>query len=65
MPVLVETAGKLTRGQTVPDWHGQWGMEANVELCLEVDATRLADQFTETVARGEVSKGTPVVAVVA
>jgi inosine-uridine nucleoside N-ribohydrolase len=65
MPVLVETAGKLTRGQTVPDWHGQWGMEPNVELCLEVDATRLADQFTETVARGEVSKGTPVVAVVA
>ncbi|MCA1647579.1 MAG: nucleoside hydrolase [Chloroflexi bacterium] len=65
MAVLVETAGTLTRGQTVPDWHRQWGMEPNVEVCLEVDATRLADQFTETVARGDVSRRIPAAATVA
>jgi inosine-uridine nucleoside N-ribohydrolase len=54
LPVLIETAGALTLGQTVPDWHRQWGMEPNVDVCLEVDAPRLADQFTDTVARGEV-----------
>ena len=54
LPVLIETAGTLTRGQTVPDWHRQWGMEPNVEVCLEVDAQRLADQFTDTLVRGDV-----------
>jgi inosine-uridine nucleoside N-ribohydrolase len=53
LPVLIETAGTLTRGQTVPDWHRQWGMEPNVEVCLEVDAQRLADWFTDTLVRGE------------
>lgn len=57
MPVLIETAGRLTRGQTVPDWHRQWGMEPNVEVCLEVDAGRLADTFTESLVRGEVAAG--------
>jgi inosine-uridine nucleoside N-ribohydrolase len=55
MPVLIETAGKLTRGQTVPDWHRQWGMEPNVEVCLAVDAERLADRFTDSLVRGEVA----------
>ena len=55
MPVLIETAGKLTRGQTVPDWYRQWGMEPNVEVCLEVNAQRLADLFTDTLVRGEVA----------
>jgi hypothetical protein len=30
-------------------------MEPNVEVCLEVDAGRLADAFAETVARGLVT----------
>ncbi len=55
MPVLVETTGTLTSGQTVPDWHRQWGMEPNVALCLEVDAVRLANLFTDRVASGRVT----------
>jgi inosine-uridine nucleoside N-ribohydrolase len=48
LPVLVETMGTLTAGQTVPDWHGRWGMAPNVEICLEVDSETLADLFVET-----------------
>jgi inosine-uridine nucleoside N-ribohydrolase len=55
LPVLIETAGALTRGQTVPDWHRQWGMEPNVEVCLEVEAQQLADRFTDTLVRGEIA----------
>jgi len=54
LPIQIETDSPLTRGQTVPDWRGRWGMEPNVEVCLEVDAARLADMFAETVARGNV-----------
>jgi hypothetical protein len=31
-------------------------MEPNVEICMEVDAARLADTFAETVARGQVTR---------
>lgn len=48
LPVLVEAAGTLTAGQTVPDWHGRWGMAPNTEICLEVDSEALADLFVET-----------------
>jgi inosine-uridine nucleoside N-ribohydrolase len=48
MPVLVETTGTLTAGQTVPDWHGRWGMAPNVEICLEVDSEALARLFVDT-----------------
>jgi pyrimidine-specific ribonucleoside hydrolase len=58
LPVLIETAGTLTRGQTVPDWHRQWGMQPNVEVCLEVDARQLADRFTDSLVRGEVVAAT-------
>jgi inosine-uridine nucleoside N-ribohydrolase len=56
LPVQIETDSPLTRGQTVTDWRGRWGMEPNVEICLEVDAARLADTFSETVARGQVTR---------
>ena len=56
LPVQIETDSPLTRGQTVTDWRGRWGMAPNVEICLEVDAARLADTFAETVARGEVTR---------
>lgn len=52
LPVLIETTGTLTSGQTVPDWHGQWGLEPNTEVCMEVEAARLADLFAATVAAG-------------
>lgn len=52
LPVLVETAGTLTSGQTVPDWHGRWGREANVEVCLEVDSAAVADLFTAALVEG-------------
>jgi len=55
LPVQIKTDSPLTRGQTVTDWRGRWGMEPNVEICLEVDAARLADTFSETVARGQVT----------
>jgi inosine-uridine nucleoside N-ribohydrolase len=58
LPVQIETTSELTRGQTVPDWRGRWGMEPNVEVCLEVDAARLADTCAETVARGQVTRYT-------
>jgi inosine-uridine nucleoside N-ribohydrolase len=48
LPVLVETAGTLTAGQTVPDWHGRWGMAPNTDIALEVDSAAIADLFVET-----------------
>ncbi|MCC6174244.1 MAG: nucleoside hydrolase [Chloroflexi bacterium] len=55
LPVKIDTESTLTRGQTVVDWRGRWGMEPNVEICLEVDAARLADTFAASVARGQVT----------
>lgn len=57
--VLIETTGTLASGQTVPDWHGQRGLPPNAEVCLEVDAVRLADLFTDTLVRGAAPSAAP------
>ncbi|MDE2785626.1 MAG: nucleoside hydrolase [Chloroflexota bacterium] len=43
LPVAVDAGSDLTRGQTVVDWYGLTGREANAGVCLEVDAERLTD----------------------
>ena len=43
LPVAVDTGSDLTRGQTVVDWYGLTGREANVDVCLEVDGERLTE----------------------
>ena len=43
LPVVVDTGRDLTRGQTVVDWYGLTGREANVDVCLDVDAERLTE----------------------
>ena len=50
LPVAVDTGSDLTRGQTVVDWYGLTGREANVDVCLEVDAQRLTAMVVERVA---------------
>ncbi len=47
LPVAIETGSNLTRGQTVADWYGMTGREANVDVCLEVDAERLTEMVVE------------------
>ncbi len=47
LPVAVDTGSDLTRGQTVVDWYGLTGREANVDVCLEVDAERLTEMVVE------------------
>ena len=43
LAVAVDTGSELTRGQTVADWYGLTGREANVDVCLEVDSERLTE----------------------
>lgn len=43
LPVIVDTGSDLTRGQTVVDWYGLTGRQANADVCLEVDADRLTE----------------------
>ena len=43
LPVAIDTASDLTRGQTVADWYGLTGREANVDVCLDVHAERLTE----------------------
>lgn len=47
LPVAVDTGSDLTRGQTVVDWYGLTGREANVDVCLEVDAQRLTEMVVQ------------------
>ncbi len=47
LPVSIDTASDLTRGQTVVDWHGVTGRAPNVDVCLEVDAARLTEMVVE------------------
>ena len=47
LPVAIETGSDLTRGQTVADWYGMTGREANVDVCLTVDAERLTEMVVE------------------
>lgn len=48
--VSIDTASELTRGQTVVDWYGMIGGEANVDVCLQVDAPRLTQMVVDRVA---------------
>ena len=45
--VEIETHSELTRGQTVADLRDLTGQPPNVKVCLEVDAPRLTDLFTQ------------------
>lgn len=56
LPIQIQTGEVLTRGQTVPDWKGRWGLEPNTTVALEVDAARLADLWAENVASGQVKR---------
>ena len=47
LPVIVDTGSDLTRGQTVVDWYGMTGREANADVCLEVDADRLTEMVVQ------------------
>ena len=47
LPVAVDTGSDLTRGQTVTDWYGLTGREANVDVCLEVDSERLTEMVVQ------------------
>lgn len=47
LAVAVDTGGELTRGQTVVDWYGMTGREANVDVCLAVDAERLTGMVVD------------------
>lgn len=47
LPVAVDTGSDLTRGQTVADWYGLTGREANADVCLEVDAERLTEMVVQ------------------
>ena len=47
LAVAVDTGSELTRGQTVVDWYGMTGRDANVDVCLGVDSTRLTDTVVD------------------
>lgn len=47
--VDVELAGRLTRGQTVADWHGLWGREPNADIVVAVDPAQFFDHLVERV----------------
>ena len=47
LPVAVDTGSDLTRGQTVVDWYGLTGREANADVCLEVDAEHLTEMVVQ------------------
>ncbi len=49
--VAVETASPLTRGQTVTDWNGVGGYEANTLVMTEADADGFYDLLTEHLGR--------------
>ena len=49
--VDVETEGRRTLGQTVPDFRGQWGEAPNVRVCLDVDDRKALDLFADRVSR--------------
>ena len=48
-PVTIETHSEVSRGQTVVDRRPSAKNRANVRVCLEVDAERLAELFTERI----------------
>ena len=50
LPVAIDAASELTRGQTVVDWYGLTGRAANVDVCLNVDANRLTEMVVQRLA---------------
>lgn len=48
--VCIETQGALTRGQTVADQEGHYGMAPNVKVAFGVDAVRIGDLWAERVS---------------
>ena len=52
MPVDVELAGTLTRGQAVADPLGRWGREPNVEVATTADAPAFIAHLMETLKAG-------------
>jgi uridine nucleosidase len=50
IPVFVETEGHCA-GQTVPDRRRQWGDVAEIDVCLDVDSSRLLALFNERLTR--------------
>lgn len=44
-PVDVELTGTLTRGMTIADWSGHWGLEPNALIGVEVDPAVFFDRF--------------------
>ncbi|GAA1547005.1 MULTISPECIES: nucleoside hydrolase [Brevibacterium] len=51
-PVDIELTGTLTRGETVADWLGRWGKEANAEIIRTIDAQLFLDHLGETLSKG-------------
>ncbi len=51
LPVAIDTESHLTRGQTVVDWHRMTGREANVNVCLNVDAQRLTEMLVDRLVK--------------
>lgn len=53
--VDVETKSELTYGQTICDFRGLWNKEPNVEICVDVDATRFEQLFIDTLKKRKAS----------
>lgn len=52
LPVDVELAGTLTRGQTVGDELGRWGREPTVDLMTDVRPTEFVEHLLSTLEAG-------------
>lgn len=52
LPVDVELAGTLTRGQTVADPLGRWGRDPNVQVASDVQADAFIDHLLRTLREG-------------
>jgi uridine nucleosidase len=50
MPVHVETAGRCA-GQTIPDRRHQWQGVPEIDVCVDVDSTRLLKLYKERMTR--------------
>ncbi|WP_107985013.1 nucleoside hydrolase [Rhodococcus sp. OK519] len=48
--VDVETDGRITRGQTVADWHGLWGRSSNAQIAWETDEKAFLDDLITRLA---------------
>jgi len=48
--VDVETEGRITRGQTVADWHGLWGRSPNARIARETDVEAFLDDLIHRIS---------------